>query len=310
VSVGDNAATVAGKVRTAIDADAKFDVGTLTDATFTAISKDLKSVTDFNAGDSGFTMSVTTQGADIGAGPTGAIWASIAAGKKVLVDISGATDAASVATLVETAFDALTGATTKMVTAKSTGDIKFTREKPAVVAADVPKSTDDSGAGSITSVQTTAGVASGFAPGTDVITTAAHGMTTGQKLALTINSGSLPTGLSASDYYAIVTGTTTFQLASSLANAIAGTAVDFTDYGDAGKTATFTPATLSIVPVLWKSNDKVNWAIVTTESAITSSSTVMHSYNSVAYPYIKVIATPSAGACTFNAQLAATTYLN
>jgi hypothetical protein len=135
-------------------------------------------------------------------------------------------------------------------------------------------------------------------------------MVTGQKLALTINSGSLPTGLSATNYWAIVTGTTTFKLASSYANAAAGTAVNFTDYGDAGKTATFTPASLSVGLTVEKSNDKVNWVTLTSEATKTGSGTTHVSYSSAAYPYIRLnISALTAGSCDIEANVAATTYL-
>lgn len=233
--------------------------------------------------------------------PTGAIWATIAAGKKCHVDISACTDAASVAAAVELVFDALTGASTKMVTSTTLGATDFTREKPAVVAADVPKSADDAGAGSITSVQKTAGVASGFAPGTDVITTAAHSFVTGMKLALTINSGSLPTGLTTTNYWVIRTSATQFQLAASYADAIAGTAVDFTDYGDEGKTATFTPATLSATFTLQKSCDGTNWANVASATTFTAAGNTMLEEKDTAYQYLRLVTTLAGGVLNLTA---------
>jgi hypothetical protein len=233
--------------------------------------------------------------------PTGAIWAAIAAANKVHVNISACTDDASVATAVESAFDALTDASTKMVTAKSTGTIKFTREKPAVVVADVPKSKDDAGAGSITSVQTTAGVASGFNPDTDTITTAAHSFVTGLKIALTVNSGSLPTGLTATNYWIILVSATEFKLAASYADAIAGTEVDFTDYGDASKTATFTPASLSGTFTLQKSCNGTNWVNVASATTFTAAATVMIEEKDVSYQYLKLATTIATGAVTLSA---------
>jgi microcystin-dependent protein len=65
------------------------------------------------------------------------------------------------------------------------------------------------------------------APG--VVTTAAHGLSTGQIVYFT-TTGALPTGLTANTgrYWVIVTSATTFTLASSLANATAGTAITTT----------------------------------------------------------------------------------
>src|SRR5688572_523338 len=62
----------------------------------------------------------------------------------------------------------------------------------------------------------------------NTITEAAHGFVTGLKGQLT-TTGVLPAGLSlATDYFVIRVDADTFKLASSLANAQAGTAVDIT----------------------------------------------------------------------------------
>lgn len=74
---------------------------------------------------------------------------------------------------------------------------------------------------------------------TDVITETAHGLSTGVKGQLT-TTGTLPTGLSlATDYFIIKTDANSFQLATSLANAEAGTNIDITGAGSG--THTFTP---------------------------------------------------------------------
>jgi hypothetical protein len=80
-----------------------------------------------------------------------------------------------------------------------------------------------------------------FDESTDEITINSHGFVTGLKIALSIDSGALPTGLPANDYFVIKTGANTFQLAESYADAVAGTEIDFTDKGDVGKVATFNP---------------------------------------------------------------------
>lgn len=79
--------------------------------------------------------------------------------------------------------------------------------------------------------------------GTDVITVDEnYYLQTGQAVALT-TSGTLPTGLSATTYYVIRTSATTIKLATSVANANAGTAVDITAAAGGGThtlTQTFT----------------------------------------------------------------------
>lgn len=91
--------------------------------------------------------------------PTGAVWTAIAAGRKVNVDISGGTDAASVAALVETAMDALTGFTATIVTDDSAADgtMTFTSVAQGLVGAPEVHNADDSGAGSIAVVVSNAG---------------------------------------------------------------------------------------------------------------------------------------------------------
>lgn len=67
----------------------------------------------------------------------------------------------------------------------------------------------------------------------DTITITGHGLVTGADVALT-TSGSLPGGLSATDYFVIVVDADTIQLATSLSNAQAGTAVDITSAAGGG----------------------------------------------------------------------------
>lgn len=68
-----------------------------------------------------------------------------------------------------------------------------------------------------------------------------HGFATGRIVALSIDSGSLPAGLSATNYYVIVVDADKIKFATSLANAEAGTAEDITDTGTASKVMTVTP---------------------------------------------------------------------
>lgn len=64
-------------------------------------------------------------------------------------------------------------------------------------------------------------------PSTDVLSVAAHGYPTGQKVALT-TAGTLPGGLAATDYWVISTGAGTLKLAATLSDASAGTQKDIT----------------------------------------------------------------------------------
>lgn len=86
--------------------------------------------------------------------------------------------------------------------------------------------------------------ASGIDTGTEIITTTVGNFYwTGLRVQVS-SSVTLPTGLSAStDYYVISLGDSTFKLASSLANAVAGTAIDITGVGTG--TMTVTPWTFN-----------------------------------------------------------------
>ena len=78
--------------------------------------------------------------------------------------------------------------------------------------------------------------------GTDIITLARSypGLTTGMALTLSNSGGALPAGLSATTYYAIRSSDSACKLATSVANAVAGTYVDITDAGTGTHTATLT----------------------------------------------------------------------
>ena len=70
--------------------------------------------------------------------------------------------------------------------------------------------------------------------GNNTITKASHGLITGQTIVFT-TTGTLPAELTPdTTYYVIFASSSTYKVATSLANAIAGTAIDFTDDGDTG----------------------------------------------------------------------------
>ncbi len=83
--------------------------------------------------------------------PTGAKWLAVAASRKVYYDISAATSAASVAALVETAFNALPGFTAAITTDDTAADgtMLYTQTFHGPVGAFVPKNKGDTGAGTI-----------------------------------------------------------------------------------------------------------------------------------------------------------------
>ena len=82
---------------------------------------------------------------------------------------------------------------------------------------------------------------------TDLCTITGHGFVQGQSLILTTTSA-LPAGLTANvEYFVILKSVNTFQLATSLVNATAGTAVDITDTGTGTHTSAVLLGTYSLL---------------------------------------------------------------
>lgn len=80
--------------------------------------------------------------------------------------------------------------------------------------------------------------------GSEEITITAHGYVTGARVQVSTSSTSLPAPLAAAtDYYVIRVDANTIKLATSVANALAGTAIDLTTVGTA--TSTVTPQSFS-----------------------------------------------------------------
>lgn len=131
---------------------------------------------------------------------------------------------------------------------------------------------------------------------TDRIAIADHGYITGTRLALTTD-GVLPTGLSATTYYAIVVDSGVLKLATSAANAVLGTAVNITAAAGGG-THTLTPATAaSNTLALYKSNDGTNFIAVASGSVTIADSDInsMIEVANPTYRWLRLLYTPSAG---------------
>jgi hypothetical protein len=139
------------------------------------------------------------------------------------------------------------------------------------------------------------------------ITITAHGFSTGLKVALT--GTNLPTGLTATNYWVIVIDANTISLASSLANAVAGTKVAITGAGTTAD-ADLTPATLSQAVKLQCSNDGDNFVDISGDTVtITSAGTSLWDLGFPCYRVLRVVTTATSGAMTltliFNAVNAA-----
>lgn len=123
---------------------------------------------------------------------------------------------------------------------------------------------------------------------------AAHGFATGTKVQAT-TAGTLAVPLVAvTDYYVIKVSADYFALATSQANAIAGTRIAITDVGVTSTTLTM--VALSGASVTFrKSNDATNWIDVQTATAITVDGSVMIEAANVSYRYLKVVKALTAG---------------
>ena len=132
--------------------------------------------------------------------------------------------------------------------------------------------------------------------GTDTITITAHGFTTGLKGQFT-STGTLPAGLSLStDYFIIVVTANTLKVATSLALALAGTAVDITGQGTVAATNTFTPTAIAGANVkLQKSNDGVTFSDEGSATNITVTATIWLEKTDPAAIYMRLAYTLTAG---------------
>lgn len=242
--------------------------------------------------------------------PTGAAWVAVPSGRKVYTDISGATSGTDVELLVATAINALTGFTAVITTANSTVNLDCTAVNAGVVTAPtVYSKAGASGTGSITKSVTTPGTASSVNITTDRVTITAHGQVLGSKGQLSTSSA-LPTGLSTStDYFIIVIDANTVQFASSLVNAVAGTAIDITNAGVGTQTFTPTTSTGNVIKARFSGDDAYYTDITTTNfpacspATVTVATTTGGNYWDLGRPaarYLNILFTPSAGQITFS----------
>jgi hypothetical protein len=130
--------------------------------------------------------------------------------------------------------------------------------------------------------------------GSDLIAITAHGFTNGQKVAAT-SSGTLPAGLSATNYFIVYVTANSVKLATSYANAIAGTVVDITAAAGGG-THTLTPASFSHALKWQGSIDNINFIDIASSSQTATDGTGLYwNYDGVYYNYIRPIITVTSG---------------
>lgn len=238
--------------------------------------------------------------------PTGAIYTAIASAHKGPVNLSSATTSTTVATAFEAAADLLTGMV--VTTTPSTNTIVLTEVVPGPATNPVPKNANDSGAGSITGVQTTPGVATEVDPTNNTVTIPSHGLPTGLKGRLT-STGTLPAGLSTGvDYFIIVVDANTVKFADSLAHAEAGTAVDITGYGATTSVNTFTPTAIAGATIVFQrsnvvvdgaaSTDSDDWDDIDDATDITTDASVWYTKIGPEFRFFRIGMAITAGSMT------------
>ncbi len=230
--------------------------------------------------------------------PTGAAWVAIASANKTNVNISAVTTAAQVATAVKTALNLLVGFSTIITAsdASADGHLALTQAVRGTTTANTRHNANDSGNGSITTVNTTAGVNSEVDVTANTLAIPAHAYPTGFEVQLT-TTGTLPAGLSLlTNYFVIVVDANTIKLASSLANAVLGTPVDITGQGSSGAVNTVTGVALGGATVaFYKSNDATNWVLIQSATTISADGSVLLEQPNVSYRYFKAIKALTAG---------------
>jgi len=142
----------------------------------------------------------------------------------------------------------------------------------------------------------------------NTITETAHGLPTGLKGQLT-TTGVLPGGLSlATDYFVIVVDVDTIKLATTLANALAGTAVDITSAAGGG-THTWTSTAIAGATISYQMTNKTDssdtasdvatdWTDIEDATAITADATNWYRKVGPEWNWFRIKATLTAGSMT------------
>lgn len=169
-----------------------------------------------------------------GTAPTGALY--VAADTAIEVNVLGADTAAQVAAKVRTALLANEEWTARFTTSVVTvATFTITQISTGAVDNPAPKSANDGGAGSITISVTTAGSDGDVTLASNQIAESSHGFSTADRVYLAA-SVDPPAGLASGIYFIISVDANNYKLAETQAKALAGTAVDITDYGSGTNT--------------------------------------------------------------------------
>ncbi len=134
----------------------------------------------------------------------------------------------------------------------------------------------------------------------DTMSIPTHGFTTGLRVQAS-TTGTLPTGITTStDYWVIRNGADSIKLASSLANADAGTQINLTAEGSGVHTLTATAGSLAHSLQLQKSCDGTNWQSEGSATAISAAGNTMYEGASKGYRFLRVTNTVTTGQAVYS----------
>jgi hypothetical protein len=125
------------------------------------------------------------------------------------------------------------------------------------------------------------------------------------------STGTLPAGITTGvDYFVIPVTANTIKLATSLANALAGTAIDITDTGTAAATGTLTPTSIAGATISYQKTNVTDsntgtatttaarWTDIDTATAVTVDATNWYDVIGPDWHWFRVKATLTAGSMT------------
>lgn len=140
---------------------------------------------------------------------------------------------------------------------------------------------------------------------TAIIAEVGHGFVTGLKVQVT-TSDTLPDGITAlTDYFVIVLSANTYSLASSYANAKAGTKITVIDQGVGNHTVT--PVALAATVKLEKSIDKVAIFDVAAATAIAATGKLMSKEVDIGYKWVRSVVVVTSGYLGLDVKLSGIT---
>lgn len=138
---------------------------------------------------------------------------------------------------------------------------------------------------------------------TDILTKAAHGFTTGLVVRVSTSVTLPPPLVAATDYYVILINANTFYLATSLANANAGTRIDLITNDGAG-VQTITPSALTAATYqIMVSQNGTDYVALAAAVAITVTTNALIQALDPQYSYVQIAYAMTSGALTITQNI-------